>query len=231
TNESVSDVPSVFAASAKASVSTLPNVDNLSDVVIYSFFCLKVRFDYDELNTRLSLLSHGSSDHVLSIFSPFPIVQQGPPYTGTFMPPKPDSVFHDAPPASETVPNVVRVESSTNKTSKEMSKTLRPDAPIIKDWISDSEDESEHESMSNQKEPSFVQTSEHAKTPRASVKTGNPQQALKDKDVIDSGCSRHMTGNISYLLDFEELNRGYVAFGGNPKGGKITGKGKIKTAN
>nr|GFA06876.1 retrovirus-related Pol polyprotein from transposon TNT 1-94 [Tanacetum cinerariifolium] len=36
-------------------------------------------------------------------------------------------------------------------------------------------------------------------------------------------------GNISYLSDFEELNGGYVAFGGNPKGGKITVKGKIKT--
>nr|GFB16097.1 ribonuclease H-like domain-containing protein [Tanacetum cinerariifolium] len=60
-------------------------------------------------------------------------------------------------------------------------------------------------------------------------KKGNPQQALKDKGVIDSGCSRHMTGNISYLSDFEELNGGYVAFGGNPKGGKITGKGKIKS--
>nr|GFB59114.1 ribonuclease H-like domain-containing protein [Tanacetum cinerariifolium]GFB65983.1 ribonuclease H-like domain-containing protein [Tanacetum cinerariifolium] len=58
---------------------------------------------------------------------------------------------------------------------------------------------------------------------------GNPQQALKDKVVIDSGCSRHMIGNISYLSDFKELNGGYVAFGGNPKGGKITGKGKIKT--
>nr|GEW82611.1 ribonuclease H-like domain-containing protein [Tanacetum cinerariifolium] len=58
---------------------------------------------------------------------------------------------------------------------------------------------------------------------------GNPQQALKDKGVIDSGCSMHMTGNMSYLSDFEELTRGYVAFGGNPKGGKITGEGKIKT--
>nr|GEU66166.1 hypothetical protein [Tanacetum cinerariifolium] len=58
---------------------------------------------------------------------------------------------------------------------------------------------------------------------------GNPQHALKDKGVIDIGCSRHMTGNMSYLFDFEELNGGYVAFGGNPKGGKITGKGKIKT--
>nr|GFD21500.1 ribonuclease H-like domain-containing protein [Tanacetum cinerariifolium] len=53
---------------------------------------------------------------------------------------------------------------------------------------------------------------------------GNPQHALKDKGVIDSGCSRHMTGNMSYLSDFEELNGGYVAFGGNPKGGKISGK-------
>nr|GEV18755.1 reverse transcriptase domain-containing protein [Tanacetum cinerariifolium] len=58
---------------------------------------------------------------------------------------------------------------------------------------------------------------------------GNPQHALKDKGVIDSGCLRHMTGNMSYLSDFEELNGGYVAFGGNLKGGKISGKGKIKT--
>nr|GEZ44716.1 ribonuclease H-like domain-containing protein [Tanacetum cinerariifolium] len=58
---------------------------------------------------------------------------------------------------------------------------------------------------------------------------GNPQQALKDKGVIDSGCSRHMTGNMSYLSNFKELNGGYVSFGGNLKGGKITGKGKIKT--
>nr|GEW40705.1 hypothetical protein [Tanacetum cinerariifolium] len=51
---------------------------------------------------------------------------------------------------------------------------------------------------------------------------GNPQQALKDKGVINSGCSRHITGNMSYLSNFEELNGGYVSFGGNLKGGKIT---------
>nr|GEW24148.1 hypothetical protein [Tanacetum cinerariifolium] len=45
--------------------------------------------------------------------------------------------------------------------------------------------------------------------------------------VLTSGCSRHMTGNISYLSDFEEINGGYVAFGGNPKGDKITGKGDL----
>nr|GEZ08797.1 putative ribonuclease H-like domain-containing protein [Tanacetum cinerariifolium] len=199
-----------------------------------------------------------------------------PPYIGTFIPLKPDLVINDAPNASESVAHV-------------------------------------NESMPKQKEPSFVLTSEHVKTPKESFKKdehpkqaenlrtpnqksrvrmthphsnrnvvpttvltrsrlvslnaarlvptvvpqstsprpvkhvvhkirvshglgpqktlsllfdvhGNPQQALKDKGVIDSGCSRHMTGNISYLLDFKELNRGYVAFGGNPKGGKITGK-------
>nr|GEY26338.1 ribonuclease H-like domain-containing protein [Tanacetum cinerariifolium] len=58
---------------------------------------------------------------------------------------------------------------------------------------------------------------------------GNPHHALKDKGVIYSGCSRNMTGNMSYLSDFEEINGGYVAFGGNPNGGKISGKGKIRT--
>ncbi|GJR01819.1 putative ribonuclease H-like domain-containing protein [Tanacetum coccineum] len=52
-----------------------------------------------------------------------------------------------------------------------------------------------------------------------------------DHAVVDSGCSSHMTGNKAYLSDFEYLNGGFVAFGSDPKGGKITGKGKIKTAN
>ncbi|GKC01921.1 hypothetical protein Tco_0993531, partial [Tanacetum coccineum] len=53
---------------------------------------------------------------------------------------------------------------------------------------------------------------------------GNPQQELKNKGVFDSGCSRYMTGNRSYLTDYEEIDGGFIAFGGNSKGGKITGK-------
>ncbi|GKC95984.1 hypothetical protein Tco_1161426, partial [Tanacetum coccineum] len=49
-------------------------------------------------------------------------------------------------------------------------------------------------------------------------------RSKSDQGVIDSGYSRHMTGNMSYLTDYEEIDGGYVAFGGNPKGGKITGK-------
>ncbi|GKC40987.1 hypothetical protein Tco_1053371, partial [Tanacetum coccineum] len=51
----------------------------------------------------------------------------------------------------------------------------------------------------------------------------------KEKRVIDSGYSRHMTGNKSHLSNYEEINGGFVAFGGDPKGGRITGKGKITT--
>ncbi|GJY95086.1 retrovirus-related pol polyprotein from transposon TNT 1-94 [Tanacetum coccineum] len=47
---------------------------------------------------------------------------------------------------------------------------------------------------------------------------------LQDQGVIDSRRSRHMTENMSYLTDYEEIDGGYVAFRGNPKGGKITGK-------
>ncbi|GKE43934.1 putative ribonuclease H-like domain-containing protein, partial [Tanacetum coccineum] len=58
---------------------------------------------------------------------------------------------------------------------------------------------------------------------------GNLQLELQEKGVIDSGCSRHMTGNKPYLSDYEEINGGLVAFGGDPKGSRITSKGKIST--
>ncbi|GJW67649.1 hypothetical protein Tco_0122073, partial [Tanacetum coccineum] len=32
--------------------------------------------------------------------------------------------------------------------------------------------------------------------------------------MLSSGCSRHMTGNMSYLSDFKEFDGGYVTFGG-----------------
>ncbi|GJU53981.1 putative ribonuclease H-like domain-containing protein [Tanacetum coccineum] len=65
---------------------------------------------------------------------------------------------------------------------------------------------------------------------KASAYWGNPHQDLKNKGVIDSGCSRHMTVNRSYLTNYLEIDGGLVAFGGNFKGGKITRKGKIRTS-
>nr|GFA06401.1 ribonuclease H-like domain-containing protein [Tanacetum cinerariifolium] len=58
--------------------------------------------------------------------------------------------------------------------------------------------------------------------------TKNPTVDMEMKGKADSGCSRHMTGNISYLSDFEPYDGGYVSFG---QGGcKIIGKWTIKTS-
>nr|GEY55520.1 ribonuclease H-like domain-containing protein [Tanacetum cinerariifolium] len=51
----------------------------------------------------------------------------------------------------------------------------------------------------------------------------------EDQGSFDSGCSRHMTRNKSYLTDYQEIDGEFVAFRGNAKGGKITGKDKIRT--
>ncbi|GKB19970.1 putative ribonuclease H-like domain-containing protein, partial [Tanacetum coccineum] len=50
-----------------------------------------------------------------------------------------------------------------------------------------------------------------------------------DTGFVDSGCSRHMTRNIAYLLDFKEFDGDYVTFGGGAHGGRIFGKGTLKT--
>nr|GEY60085.1 putative ribonuclease H-like domain-containing protein [Tanacetum cinerariifolium] len=204
-----------------------------------------------------------------------------PPYTRTFMPPKPDLVFNDTLNTSETLVNVFQVESSINKPSKDMSKTHRSVVPIIKDWISDSEDETEIESMPKHKESSFVPSSEHVKTPREFVKkvehlkqaeslrrynqkpvsTVVPQSTVKSprpvKHVVNKahspirrpinqrsttkhrnfnkqvttvkvnkvnvvqgtkGNAEKASANWVAIHNFEEINRGYVAFRGNPKG-------------
>nr|GEU76996.1 hypothetical protein [Tanacetum cinerariifolium] len=211
-----------------------------------------------------------------------------PPYTGAFMPPKPDLVFHTAPSVEtkhlafnvqvvpsfaqsskhvksprhpdqllkNTIPTVTSIPSHTymvptalltqsksvvNTVPSPFSATL-PNFPMTRPRRT-------HHVVNKSKSPiqRYITRSPSSKTsnlpPRvtaakalvisaASLKKGtwgNPQHNLKDKGVIDSGCSRHMIGNMSYLSDFKELNGGYVAFRGNPKGGKISGKGKIKT--
>nr|GEZ15223.1 hypothetical protein [Tanacetum cinerariifolium] len=90
-----------------------------------------------------------------------------PPYIGTCMPPKPDLVFHNAPNDVETVHTAFNVKRSPTKPDNDLSHTHRPLAPIIEDWVSDSEDESETKIPQNV--PSFVQPTKQIKSPRPSV--------------------------------------------------------------
>ncbi|GJV33730.1 hypothetical protein Tco_1394130 [Tanacetum coccineum] len=119
---------------------------------------------------------------------------------------------------------MVLVENGKAMSSEEEPKIVKKndDAPIIEEWVSDDEEEDVSLPKIEKKtiRPSLVKK-----------ESGNPQMDLQNQGMIDSGCSRHMIGNMSYLTDHEETDGGYVTFRGNPKGGKITRKGTIKTGN
>ncbi|GJY44291.1 ribonuclease H-like domain-containing protein [Tanacetum coccineum] len=51
-------------------------------------------------------------------------------------------------------------------------------------------------------------------------------QADSRSGVFDSGCSRHMTRNKSYLTDYQDINGGFVAFARSLKGGVLFTKTK-----
>nr|GEV84405.1 hypothetical protein [Tanacetum cinerariifolium] len=284
---SMSVVASVSAASVKIHVSALPNVDTLSNVVIYSFFASQFnssqldnddlkQIDADDLeDIDLKWYQSGEGYHVVP-----------PPYTGTFMPPKPDLVFHDAPNVNETVHTSFNVELSLTKPNKDFF--VQPAEQVKTPWtsvkpvknsilaVNNKTDIPKPKSHGNNKNRNscftlltksklvpltvvrpvttaalqpHVTRPRLAKTivtkplspPRRTINRRpsplasnfppkvNAAKAPKDKGVIDSRCSRHITRNMSYLSDFEEINGRYVAFGGNLKDGKITRKGKIMT--
>ncbi|GJR28414.1 putative ribonuclease H-like domain-containing protein [Tanacetum coccineum] len=62
---------------------------------------------------------------------------------------------------------------------------------------------------------------------RVNQANGKPQQ--DDTGFVDSEYSRHMTRNIAYLSDFKEFDGSYVTIGGGAHGGRIFGKGTLKT--
>ncbi|GJW29862.1 hypothetical protein Tco_0046737 [Tanacetum coccineum] len=106
-----------------------------------------------------------------------------PPYTRNLMPPKPDLVLADEYGFSELVTSVHAVTTSKFKTSESKFKSVCE--PLIEDWISDCENETEYKSR--QRKPSnakveFVKTNEHVKSPRESVKkVENNKQAKYPK--------------------------------------------------
>nr|GEV23816.1 hypothetical protein [Tanacetum cinerariifolium] len=132
-----------------------------------------------------------------------------PPYTGNFFPPKPDlsglEEFINEPIVTEPTVKKPEVETSETKVSTNKPKVVRKNfgPSVIEDWISDSKDEAESKSKIEKKtvKPSFakikfVKSKEQVKSPR--------------KETVKQ--------------DYKEIDGGYVAFGGNRKGGKITGR-------
>nr|GFC09066.1 hypothetical protein [Tanacetum cinerariifolium] len=86
-----------------------------------------------------------------------------PPVTGTFMPPKLDLVFH-TPPSDEHEHLAFNVQLSLTKHEQDLSS--RPSAPIIEDWVFDSEEDDMPQVSKDV--PSFAQSPELVKSPRHS---------------------------------------------------------------
>nr|GFA71060.1 hypothetical protein [Tanacetum cinerariifolium] len=122
-----------------------------------------------------------------------------PPYTETFMPPKSNSVFYNAPNNVETVHTAFNVDLSPTKPAKDLLVTT--DVP-----------------------KTSVTRPRQAKT--VVTKTNLPPR----RHINRRPSPKASTFPLKFtVVKAPMLNGGYVAFGGNPKGGKISGKGKIRT--
>ncbi|GJT07715.1 hypothetical protein Tco_0842177 [Tanacetum coccineum] len=156
------------------------------------------------------------------------------PYTGNFIPSKPDLTFMDEIVKSEnmdvitvvTPSNVKKVESNhesadvKNNGDAVEPKTVRKNSfrpPIIEDWNSD--DDSEVEFIPNVKDKTVRPSTEKikfVKSARETVEKGNPHQ----KEYTEKG-------NKCYLTKYEDYDAGFVSFGDGK--GRISGNSKIKT--
>ncbi|GJS47598.1 putative ribonuclease H-like domain-containing protein [Tanacetum coccineum] len=114
----------------------------------------------------------------------------------------------------EFVPEPVVVEPKVVSQPK-----VWPDAPIIEEYESDSDDEYVNQPSKEQERPSF------AFIPRETVKEQNTY--IPSLKLTQRGLEWHMTGNKAYLAEYQDYNGGHVAFGSSK--GYITCKGKIKT--
>nr|GEW24590.1 putative ribonuclease H-like domain-containing protein [Tanacetum cinerariifolium] len=183
TTDSVSAVAMVSAVCAKLLVSSLPNVDSLSNAIdVYNLEEMDLRWQMAMLTIRarrflqktgsydwsyqaedepenyafMALTSSSTSsdnkvpscskacskayaqlqtqyDKLTDDFrkSQFDVLSY---QAGTFMPPKPDLVFHSALIAVETDHFAFIVQLSTSKPAQDFSHTNRPTAPIIEEW-------------------------------------------------------------------------------------------------
>ncbi|GKC06404.1 ribonuclease H-like domain-containing protein, partial [Tanacetum coccineum] len=167
-----------------------------------------------------------------------------PPYIGNFMPPTPDLSFTGL----DEFVNKSVVENCKAMSSEEEPKVVKKndDALIIEQWVS--VDEGKNLNTAKPKAVVNAVKGNNLNVVKASAcwvwkpkhkvldhvskdNNVNLQMDLQDQGLIDSGCSRHMTGNMSYLTNYENIDGGYVAFRGNLKGGKITGKVNYGVSN
>ncbi|GJT45277.1 hypothetical protein Tco_0953992 [Tanacetum coccineum] len=198
TNEAVKTAHGVSAANFKANVSTLPNVDSLSDAVIYSFFASQS--NSSQLDNEV--LKQSDPDDLEEIDLKWQMAMLTM-RARRFLNKTRRKISANG---SETIRNREPVRRNVTVETTETKALVAQDG-LRYDW-------------SDQAEEGPTNFALMAYTSLSSSSSDS-----EEKGVIDSGYSRHMTGNKSYLSNYEEIDGGFVAFGGDPKGGKITSKG------
>ncbi|GKC17859.1 putative ribonuclease H-like domain-containing protein [Tanacetum coccineum] len=128
-----------------------------------------------------------------------------PPYTGNYMPPRPDLsfagldeyVFKSA--VRKTTTSVPETETSISKTSKdivEKPKTVRPSAPIIEEWDTNNDNDSVFRPKSDQTKPkftkiNFVKSGEN-------VKSVNKENTHRQKACFVCGSFNHLIKDYDF---------------------------------
>nr|GEX30444.1 putative ribonuclease H-like domain-containing protein [Tanacetum cinerariifolium] len=172
-----------------------------------------------------------------------------PPHTGMFLPPGINLSHTGLPefaePSVESY-GVKPIEVVTQTSSVKISEPVKEnnDAPLIEDWESEIEYkvESPPEMKRKTVKPSVDKVEvdipkQNDKPARILVQYAEMYRTQRPRVLIICrlgantirGKGWHMTGNIFYLTDFMEFDGGYVAFRRGYKGGKVTGKGIIRT--
>nr|GEW52622.1 ribonuclease H-like domain-containing protein [Tanacetum cinerariifolium] len=107
--------------------------------------------------------------------------------------------------------------SSGNVVSKPMIKFVKesgcPNATKVNNTENDRKPTVKYAEMETREKLLRPQLVEFGNLSKILLVKGIPQDNIDDKGYRDSGCSRHMTGNISYLSEYEPFNGGHVSFG------------------
>nr|GEX07869.1 uncharacterized mitochondrial protein AtMg00810-like [Tanacetum cinerariifolium] len=228
TNGTVNTAHGVSTASTQVNAAYSTNIDNLNDAVICSFFASQPNSpqlvhedleqihpdDIEEMDIRWQIAMLTIRDRrSLDVET----------YASTALVSCDGLDGYDWSDHLDEFVNKPVVENYKAKSSEEEPRVVRKndDALIIEEWVSDNKEEDVSQPKIKKKivRPSIAKI-EFVKSKQQEKTTG---KLLNKMRIIGKKTHRSM-------IDYKEIDEGYVAFGGNPKGRKITRKDTLKLA-
>nr|GEW61612.1 hypothetical protein [Tanacetum cinerariifolium] len=211
----------VSAASSKTNASNLPNVDSISDEVIYSFFAShsnSLQLDNEDLKQidpndleeidlkwQMAMLTMRARRFLQKTgrnLGHFAIECRALEHQ--------DNKNREAPrrtvPVEDTILNALVSQCDGLGYDWSDQAEDRPTNFSLMAYTSSSSSSLDYEGTSCPLKPDLVFANEHVVSESVTSLSGYPQQQLQEKGVIDSGCSRNMTGNMSYLFEYKEID-------------------------